>query len=47
LTPEDIRAGCLDALQEPQAACQRLIDLANKKGGEDNITVVLIVSKRP
>jgi protein phosphatase len=46
LTPEDIRTHCLDALQDPQAACQRLIDLANKKGGEDNITVVLIVSTR-
>jgi serine/threonine protein phosphatase PrpC len=46
LTPEDIRTSCLDALQDPQAACQRLIDLANKKGGEDNITVVLIVSSR-
>jgi len=46
LTAEDIRTQCLDAQQDPQAACQRLIDLANKKGGEDNITVVLMVSTR-
>jgi len=25
----------------PKAACQKLVDLANKKGGDDNITVVI------
>lgn len=27
---------------EPRLACQRLVDLANEKGGRDNITVVLV-----
>ncbi len=29
-------------VNEPEAACRRLIDLANERGGDDNITVVLI-----
>jgi protein phosphatase len=47
LTDEDMRINGRDSLQDPQTVCQRLIDLANKKGGEDNITVVLITSIRP
>ena len=47
LTDEEMRINGLDSLQDPRAACQRLIDLANKKGGEDNVTVVLITSTRP
>lgn len=31
--------------QDPQAACDQLIDLANKAGGEDNITVVIILAR--
>jgi len=46
LTDEDMRINGLDSLQNPQSTCQRLIDLANKKGGEDNVTVVLITSSR-
>jgi protein phosphatase len=26
----------------PKAACQKLIDLANKKGGDDNVTVIIV-----
>ena len=44
LTDEEMRTNSLDSLQDLQAAGQRLIDLANKKGGEDNVTVVLITS---
>ena len=46
LTEEEIRTNCLDLLPDTPAACRRLIDLANKKGGEDNITVVLIAASR-
>jgi protein phosphatase len=47
LTDEEMHINGLDSLQDPQAACQRLIDLANKNGGEDNITVILITSTHP
>jgi len=30
-------------VQQPEHACQRLIDLANERGGRDNITAVLVV----
>lgn len=30
---------------EPQAACERLVELANAAGGEDNTTVVLITTQ--
>lgn len=33
--------------QDPQAACNRLIDLANQAGGEDNITVIIVQATRP
>lgn len=46
LTDEDMRINGLDSLQDPQTTCQRLVDLANKKGGEDNVTVVLITSTK-
>ncbi len=41
LSDEEIR-DCLaaDATGEPEALCQGLVDLANEKGGVDNITVV-------
>jgi protein phosphatase len=40
----------LDRLQragDPEAVCQSLIDLANERGGDDNITAVLIQAGRP
>jgi len=47
VTEEDIRTQCLDALRDPQSVCRRLIDLANTKGGDDNVTVVLVVAAHP
>lgn len=32
----------LESETEPQAACDRLVDAANRAGGDDNITVILI-----
>jgi serine/threonine protein phosphatase PrpC len=32
----------IDLCHDPQAACDRLVDIANEKGGEDNITVILV-----
>lgn len=40
VTKEDI-AGALTATEDPVEACGRLIDLANERGGPDNITVVV------
>lgn len=36
-------AAILAAHSDPQAACQALIDAANRAGGDDNITVVLVL----
>ncbi|HUK56986.1 MAG TPA: Stp1/IreP family PP2C-type Ser/Thr phosphatase [Nitrospiria bacterium] len=47
LTDEELRMNGPELLAKPQAACQRLIDLANHKGGDDNVTVVLITGSRP
>jgi protein phosphatase len=30
------------AVKDPQALCQKLVDMANEKGGVDNITVVVV-----
>jgi len=38
--PEILRA--IPSEQEPQAACARLVTMANAAGGEDNTTVILI-----
>ena len=32
--------------KEPQAACDRLIKMANAAGGEDNTTVIVIAVKQ-
>jgi protein phosphatase len=34
-------AAALGAEAEPEAACRRLIDLANEAGGKDNVTAVV------
>lgn len=44
LTDEEMRSVSFDPLQDPRNTCQRLIDFANDKGGDDNITVVMITS---
>jgi protein phosphatase len=31
------------AEEEPSAACQKLVDLANRRGGEDNVSVIIVV----
>jgi len=38
---DDELAGLVDGLSA-DAACQRLIDLANERGGKDNVTVVIV-----
>lgn len=40
-SPADIRTIVL-AEEDPRTACRRLIDLANKRGGDDNITAVVV-----
>ena len=40
LSDEEI-AGLLDSYLDPDAACERLVALANERGGHDNITVVV------
>lgn len=42
LVEEDIRSILLTMDNDLEKGCHRLIDLANAKGGEDNITAVLI-----
>ena len=46
LSDEEIRDSVSTAQdQKPEALCQGLVDLANEKGGVDNITVVLVKIK--
>lgn len=45
VTPEEIARLVLKD-RNPEAATQRLIDLANRRGGEDNISVVVIMVDR-
>ena len=40
LSDEEIREA-VAAEPDPQAACNKLVDMANEKGGVDNITVVV------
>lgn len=43
LTPVEI---CRVAVEErPESACRKLVDLANERGGDDNITVIVIKVK--
>jgi len=41
LTEEDIRTVLTTMNNDPEKGCRRLIEVANSKGGEDNITAVL------
>lgn len=38
---EDSEIRLIVASNEPEAACQKLVDLANERGGEDNLTVII------
>jgi protein phosphatase len=40
ITPEEITA-ILQAETDPQRGCERLVALANERGGQDNITVII------
>lgn len=42
LTDEEIKETVLKNGDDPQKACDKLVNMANKKGGVDNITVVLV-----
>jgi protein phosphatase len=46
LSDEEIR-DCLSQEQTPRELCRRLVDLANEKGGVDNITVVAVAVPAP
>ncbi|HAV42391.1 TPA: Stp1/IreP family PP2C-type Ser/Thr phosphatase [bacterium] len=41
LDDQEILSEVLKSNKEPQRACESLVDLANMKGGRDNITVIL------
>lgn len=41
LSDEEIRV-CVESERKPATLCHRLVDLANEKGGVDNITVVVV-----
>ena len=44
LTPEGIKA--VVSRQRPQKACRELVDTANERGGDDNITVIVLNIKK-
>tara|TARA_B110000467_G_scaffold48120_1_gene44118 strand:+ start:685 stop:1533 length:849 start_codon:yes stop_codon:yes gene_type:complete len=44
LTDEDIHKIICNA-NDPQNACQQIVDLANKRGGSDNISLIILSSK--
>jgi protein phosphatase len=46
MVDDDVIADVLETERDPQVAAERLVDLANEAGGEDNITVI-VVSTRP
>jgi protein phosphatase len=41
LTDDEILGALARHAQDPEAACRELVDLANSRGGEDNITVIV------
>jgi protein phosphatase len=47
MLPDETIAGVLRAETDPPVACQRLVQLANDRGGRDNVTVVVARYDRP
>jgi protein phosphatase len=41
LTDDEIHRTLMGHVKDPESACRRLVELANSKGGEDNITVIV------
>jgi serine/threonine protein phosphatase PrpC len=41
VSDEEIRDNAA-AVRKPQPLCQKLVDIANEKGGVDNITIVVV-----
>ena len=41
LTDDEIHRALLQHDRDPESACRKLVELANSKGGEDNITVIV------
>jgi len=41
LTDDEIHGALMQHGQDPEKACRKLVELANSKGGEDNITVIV------
>ena len=46
MVPDAAIAGALAEAADPQAACDRLVEMANEAGGDDNITAVVIEAGR-
>ncbi len=42
VVPDDVLSATILSAPTPEAACQRMVEQANKAGGPDNITVILI-----
>lgn len=42
MVPDDVILSTVASVHEPDKACGTLIDIANKNGGKDNITTVLV-----
>lgn len=47
MVDDDTVADTISRLREPQKICDSLVELANRNGGEDNITVVIIQALEP
>ena len=45
LTDEDIKDAVLADRDDPQAACQKIVDTANARGGTDNISLIILGAK--
>jgi serine/threonine protein phosphatase PrpC len=42
MVPEPAVCDAISRIREPQRVCDHLIDIANRNGGADNVTVVII-----